>query len=316
MRAYITGCAGFVGSNMTEALLKNNFKVVGVDNLSTGKYKFIEKFLNNKNFKFYNIDLTDEKEILKTISNTDYVFHFSANADVRNGLKQPGKDLQQNTIVTSNVLEAMRKSKVKNIIFSSTGSIYGEPTIFPTPETAPFPIQTSLYGASKIAGESLITSYCYGYGFKAWIFRFVSILGENYTHGHVYDFYRSLKKDNSNLRVLGNGKQKKSYLYIKDCIEAILFSIENSKNDINILNLGTNEACTVDDSIKWICDEMKCIPKINYTGGERGWIGDSPFILLDTKKINNIGWKPKLTIEQSVRKTVQYFKKNEWLFNE
>ena len=243
------------------------------------------------------------------------MFHFSANADVRNGLKQPIKDLEQNTIVTSNILEAMRKTNIKDIIFSSTGSIYGEPEIFPTPENAPFPVQTSLYGASKIAGESLITSYCNGFGFNSWIFRFVSILGENYTHGHVYDFYKSLKKDKSKLTVLGNGKQRKSYLYIKDCIEAIIHSLEIKKENINILNLGTNEACTVNESISWICDEMKCNPSLNYTGGERGWIGDSPFILLDTKKINDTGWKPKLTIEESVRKTVQFFKKNDWLFD-
>ena len=315
MKAYITGCAGFIGSNMVQALLAKGWEVIGVDNFTTGRKEFIDKFSENNNFKFFNIDLCDQNKILDTIIGSNYVFHFSANADVRNGLKQPIKDLEQNTIVTSNILEAMRKTNIKDIIFSSTGSIYGEPEIFPTPENAPFPVQTSLYGASKIAGESLITSYCNGFGFNSWIFRFVSILGENYTHGHVYDFYKSLKKDKSKLTVLGNGKQRKSYLYIKDCIEAIIHSLEIKKENINILNLGTNEACTVNDSISWICDEMKCNPSLNYTGGERGWIGDSPFILLDTKKINDTGWKPKLTIEESVRKTVQFFKKNDWLFD-
>lgn len=315
MKAYITGCAGFIGSNMVQALLAKGWEVIGVDNFTTGRKEFIDKFSENNNFKFFNIDLCDQNKILDTIIGSNYVFHFSANADVRNGLKQPIKDLEQNTIVTSNILEAMRKTNIKDIIFSSTGSIYGEPEIFPTPENAPFPVQTSLYGASKIAGESLITSYCNGFGFNSWIFRFVSILGENYTHGHVYDFYKSLKKDKSKLTVLGNGKQRKSYLYIKDCIEAIIHSLEIKKENINILNLGTNEACTVNESISWICDEMKCNPSLNYTGGERGWIGDSPFILLDTKKINDTGWKPKLTIEESVRKTVQFFKKNDWLFD-
>ena len=315
MKAYINGCAGFIGSNMVQALLAKGWEVIGVDNFTTGRKEFIDKFSENNNFKFFNIDLCDQNKILDTIIGSNYVFHFSANADVRNGLKQPIKDLEQNTIVTSNILEAMRKTNIKDIIFSSTGSIYGEPEIFPTPENAPFPVQTSLYGASKIAGESLITSYCNGFGFNSWIFRFVSILGENYTHGHVYDFYKSLKRDKSELTVLGNGKQRKSYLYIKDCIDAIIHSLEIKKENINILNLGTNEACTVNDSISWICDEMKCNPSLNYTGGERGWIGDSPFILLDTKKINDTGWKPKLTIEESVRKTVQFFKKNDWLFD-
>ena len=171
----------------------------------------------------------------------DCIFHLAANADVRFGLDHPRKDLEQNTIATYSVLEAMRKNGTRMIAFSSTGSVYGAAPVIPTPETCPFPVQTSLYGASKLAGEGLIAAYCEGYGFTAWIFRFVSILGERYSHGHVFDFYKSLLKDSSRLRVLGNGKQRKSYLYIHDCISAILLAIEKASGPVNIFNLGADE---------------------------------------------------------------------------
>jgi UDP-glucose 4-epimerase len=233
---------------------------------------------------------------------------------VRFGTEHPERDLQQNTIGTFNVLEAMRSNGIKRIAFSSTGSVYGEAEIIPTPENAPFPQQTSLYGASKLAGEALISAYAEGFGFQAWIFRFVSILGERYSHGHVYDFYSQLMKDFTNLAVLGNGKQRKSYLYVGDCIDAIMVAIENANYKVNILNLGTNEYCEVNDSIGWISEYLKLKPVLTYTGTERGWIGDNPFIFLDTKKIRNLGWKPKYTIKEGIIKTIQYLENNKWLF--
>ena len=194
--------------------------------------------------------------------------------------------------------------------------MYGDATVIPTPENAPFPIQTSLYAASKLAGEGLIAAYCGGFGFQSWIFRFVSILGERYTHGHVFDFYGKLKQNPSRLEVLGNGKQRKSYLYIQDCIDAMLFALEKSNESVNVLNLGVNGYCEVNDSIGWICEELGVSPKLEYSGGDRGWIGDSPFIFLDTSKIQDLGWKPKLSIHDGVLKTIQYLKTNEWVFEE
>jgi UDP-glucose 4-epimerase len=245
----------------------------------------------------------------------DFVFHLAANADVRLGVEHPRKDLEQNTIATHNVLNAMRQNGIAKIAFSSSGSVYGESSTVPTPEDAPFPIQTSLYGASKSAGEGLIAAYCAGFGFQSYIFRFVSILGERYTHGHVFDFYRQLRADASRLRVLGNGRQRKSYLYVHDCIDAMLLAINRPGDPVNIFNLGTDTYCEVNDSIGWICAALGITPKVEYAGGDRGWIGDNPFVFLDTKKIRALGWNPKLTIEHSVIKTLDYLRANPWVLD-
>ena len=210
-KVIVTGCAGFIGSNLVDRLLKKNYQVLGIDNLSTGQIKFIENPLKNSNFKFIKLDLLNASKLDKLFINTDMVFHFAANADVRFGSLNPKKDLNQNTIVTSNILEAMRKRKIKKIIFCSTGSVYGEARNIPTSENENFPIQTSFYGASKLAGESLIQAYCEAYNMQAWIFRFVSILGERYIHGHVYDFCKQLFKNKKILKTIGNVYQKKSY---------------------------------------------------------------------------------------------------------
>jgi len=208
----------------------------------------------------------------------------------------------------------MRANNIFKIGFSSTGSVYGESSQIPSPENAPFPIQTSLYGSSKLSGEALITSYCEGYKFEANIFRFVGILGERYTHGHIYDFYQKLKRDPSQLEILGDGKQKKSYLYVQDCIEAMLTAEEKMIDNINIYNLGVDSYCEVMDSVKTICNELKISPKLRFTGGERGWVGDNPFIFLETSKIRSLGWTPKLSIQEGVIKTINYLRENEWVF--
>lgn len=314
MKTYIvTGCAGFIGSNLTDRLLAQGHRVIGIDNFSTGQRRFIEGALASSNFRLIEIDLLDLDSLKQAMAGGEIVFHLAANADVRFGIEHPRKDLEQNTIVTHNVLEAMRSNGIKKIVFSSTGSVYGEAAVIPTQEDAPFPIQTSLYGASKLAGEGMIAAYCEGFGFQSWIFRFVSILGERYTHGHVIDFYRKLLDNPSELLVLGDGCQKKSYLYIQDCLDAILFSIDKFKDKVNILNLGTKEYCQVNDSIGWITDHLGVKPKLKYSGGDRGWIGDNPFIFLDTAKINNAGWTPKLTIKESIIKTLEYLMQNKWI---
>jgi UDP-glucose 4-epimerase len=316
MRCFVTGCAGFIGSNLVDRLLHNGYKVFGVDNLSTGQLRFLDKANLSPNFKFYNLDLLNI-DLLKTILvDIDIVFHLAANADVRFGTNYPKKDLEQNTMVTFNVLEAMRINGVKKIVFSSTGSVYGESSLIPTPEDGPFPIQTSLYGASKVACEGLISAYSEGFGFQSWIFRFVSILGERYTHGHIFDFYLKLKENTESLYVLGNGKQRKSYLYVQDCIDAILMALKSSNNKVNIFNLGVEDYCEINDSVKWICRTLEVNPTLKYSGGDRGWIGDNPFIYLDTKKIGLLGWKPKLSIQDGVIKTLEWLKENEWVFNE
>ena len=316
MKAFVSGGAGFIGSNLVDRLLDLGHEVTVYDNLSTGLLQFLEYAKDFDRFRLVEGDLLDEETLSEAIAGHEFVFHLAANADVRFGTEHPRRDLEQNTIVTNNVLEAMRKNGISKIAFASTGSVYGDATVIPTPENAPFPIQTSLYAASKLAGEGLIAAYCGGFGFQSWIFRFVSILGERYTHGHVFDFYGKLKQNPSRLEVLGNGKQRKSYLYIQDCIDAMLFAFENSNESVNVLNLGVDGYCEVNDSIGWICEELGVSPKLEYSGGDRGWIGDSPFIFLDTSKIQDLGWKPNLSIHDGVLKTIQYLKTNEWVFEE
>jgi len=314
MLQIVTGCAGFIGSNLVDRLLSLGYRVRGIDNFSTGQSRFLDSAYKNPNFELYNIDLLDLDALKVAFLGGDFVFHIAANADVRFGTHHTRRDLEQNTIATYNVLEAMRSTGVRKIAFSSTGSVYGESPIVPTPEDGPFPIQTSLYGASKAACEGLISSYCEGFGFQSWIFRFVSILGERYTHGHIFDFYQKLKQDPSSLAVLGNGKQRKSYLYVQDCVDAMMLAFEKVDEKVNIFNLGVDGYVEVNDSIKWICQALGVAPKLEYSGGDRGWIGDNPFIFLDTKRINSLGWKPKTSIEEGVIKTVEYLRANEWVF--
>lgn len=313
MKIFVTGCAGFIGSNFVDRLLVEGYSVVGIDNFSTGRQEFLKSALGNTCFTLIQGDLLDEQLLKNAMNDCEMVFHFAANADVRFGTEHPRRDLEQNTIATYNVLEAMRANSIKRIAFSSTGSVYGEAAVIPTPEDAPFPVQTSLYGASKLAGEGLIGAYCEGFGFQSWIFRFVSILGERYTHGHVFDFYKQLKADQAQLRVLGNGKQRKSYLYIHDCIDAIQVAVEKATDKVNIFNIGVDGYCEVNDSIGWISQALGVKPRLEYSGGDRGWIGDNPFIFLDTKRIRSLGWEPKYSIREGVVKTVEFLKANKWV---
>ena len=313
MKAFVTGGAGFVGSNLTDHLIENGHEVVVFDNFSTGREQFLEKATGSGRVSVVRGDVLDAGAVLAAMRSCDVVCHIAANADVRFGLLHPRRDLEQNTMATFNVLEAMRALEIRRMIFSSTGSIYGEPSVFPTPEDAPFPIQTSLYGSSKLACEGMISAYCEGYGMQASIFRCVSILGERYTHGHVFDFVKSLRADAAKLRVLGDGKQRKSYLYIKDCVAAMLLAIERAPARVNIFNLGTDEYCEVTDSVRWIAERLGVTPRIEYAGGERGWVGDSPFIFLDCSRLRGLGWRPTLSIREGVERTVDYLQSHAWL---
>jgi UDP-glucose 4-epimerase len=318
MKAFITGAAGFVGSNLADRLLADSITVVGWDNFSTGQELFVRNALQDRNFRIIRGDNLDLEALTAAMGGCDIVFHLAANADVRFGLEHPHKDLEQNTIATFNVLEAMRANGITTIVFSSTGSVYGEADVIPTPEDASFPIQTSLYAASKLAGEALVQAYCEGYGFEGYIFRFVSVLGERYTHGHVFDFYKQLLKHPDRLHVLGDGTQRKSYLHIQDCISAILHVLElrtarDAKHHVQVYNLGTPEYCRVTDSIGWICEHLGLKPRLEFAGGDRGWIGDNPFIFLDTAKIQATGWKAKTTIRKGVIKTLNWLQVNQWV---
>ena len=256
MTTFVTGAAGFIGSNLVDRLLGDGEVVIGYDNLSTGMPEFIASASRRRNFTFVRGDLLDTRSLTEAMRRADRVVHLAANADVRFGLAQPRRDLEQNTIATFNVLEAMRSNSVREIAFSSTGSIYGEAVVVPTPEDAPFPVQTSLYGASKLASEGMIMAYAEGYGMRARIFRLVSILGRRYSHGHVIDFMKQLAKDPKRLHILGDGKQRKSYLHVDDCIEAVLLALNAGDGNIGIFNLGTVETCQVLDCVNWIVGRL------------------------------------------------------------
>ncbi len=313
MHFFVTGGAGFIGSNLADRLLRAEHVVTVYDNFSTGQERFLEQACHSSRFSLVRGDTLGLNTLTRAMRGAEFVFHLAANADVRFGTEHPRKDLEQNTIATFNVLEAMRANEVRRIAFPSTGSIYGEPDVFPTPETVPFPVQTSLYGASKLAGEALIEAYCEGFGFQGYIFRFVSILGERYTHGHVFDFYKSLRANPHELRVLGDGHQRKSYLYVQDCIDAMLLAIDKAHDKVNIFNLGADEYCEVNDSIAWITEHLGLNPSLHYTGGVRGWVGDSPFVILDCRKIHALGWAPELSIREGVIRTLTYLQANPWV---
>lgn len=317
-RACITGGAGFIGSNLADRLSAEGVEVVIVDDFRTGRREFVATALRRPGVRIVEGDVLDQAVLDDALKDCDWVFHLQANADVRHGLEHPRRDLEQNTIATSNVLEAMRANGVSRIAFASTGSVYGEPDRFPTPEDAPFPIQTSLYAASKLAGEGMIAAYAAGYGFTGLIFRFVSILGERYTHGHVFDFYCSLKRDPGHLRVLGDGRQEKSYLYIQDCLDAMLTVADRHEGEpgTHVYNLGSEETIVVDDSVAIITEQMGLSPEIEHTGGRRGWTGDSPLIQLDTTRIRRLGWEPRLTIREAAVRTLEWLADNDYAWRD
>lgn len=311
---FITGAAGFIGSNLVDRLLGDGEVVVGYDNLSTGMPEFIAAASRHRNFTLVEGDLLDTLRLTAAMRGARRVVHLAANADVRFGLNDPRKDLEQNTIATFNVLEAMRANNVREIAFSSTGSVYGEATVVPTPEDAPFPLQTSLYGASKLACEGMIAAYAEGYGMRARIFRLVSILGQRYSHGHVFDFMMQLARNQNKLHVLGDGRQRKSYLHVDDCIEAMLLALNAGDEHVAVFNLGTNEVCEVLDSIDWIVKRLRLSPQLSFSGGRQGWIGDNPLIYLDTSRIRRLGWQPKRRIREAVEHTVDWLEANRWVF--
>ncbi len=311
MRVFITGGAGFIGSNLADRLLEREYEVVVFDDFSTGQMQFVEHNLKNPLYSLVEGDVQDKADVSDAMRDCDIVFHFQANADVKGGMNNTNVDLEQNILGTHNVLEAMKINDVKNIAFASSATVYGEPEQIPTPEDIA-PVQTSLYGASKYAAEAMIQAYCEYFDMKCWIFRFVSFMGPRYSHGVIFDFLKKLKSDPSKLYILGDGSQRKSYLHVSDGIDAMLLAIDKGKEKTNIYNLGNKEWIKVTDLADIVCS-MAGIKNVAYTfeGGIRGWKGDSPFVFLDISKISSLGWNPRHSVKDTITDTVHYLLNNE-----
>lgn len=310
MKALVTGGAGFIGSHIVDRLIKGNHKVLVYDNLSTGRELFIRHHFKNPAFDFVRGDLKDERLLNEKMRGCDFVFHLAAHADVRSGLEDHFIDHEQNLQMTHNVLEAMYKNKVKNIMFSSTSSVYGDAKVHPTPESYPFE-PTSLYGATKAACESYIRAYASYYGMRSFVFRFVSFTGERYTHGIIYDVLKKLKENSGQLTLFSDGSPKKSSLYVVDGVEAIFTVIKNSRDQFNVYNIGHDEILTVSEIVDTILEYSDYTGVKKFWGGKSSnWKGDNEFVLLSTMRLKNMGWKPKHTIKEGIGRTVKFLQNN------
>uniref|UniRef100_A0A7J2TK89 NAD-dependent epimerase/dehydratase family protein n=1 Tax=Archaeoglobus fulgidus TaxID=2234 RepID=A0A7J2TK89_ARCFL len=292
----VTGGAGFIGSHLVDRLVEMD-KVIVLDNLSSGKREFL-----NENAEFFLVDLAKD-DIREYLKGVDEVWHLAANPDVRMGYEKPEEIYKNNVLATFRLLEAMRKAGVKRIIFTSTSTVYGEAKVIPTPEDYPaHPI--SIYGASKLACEALIESYCHTFDMSAYIYRFANVIGRRSTHGVIYDFIRKLRANQKELEILGNGEQNKSYIYIDDCIDAMFAGLKANEK-VNIFNIGSEDQIKVRRIAEIVCEEMGLNPVFKFTGGDRGWIGDVPVMLLSIEKLKKMGWRPKYRSEEAVRKAVR-----------
>ncbi len=305
-KALVTGGAGFIGSHVVDRLLEDGYEVTVLDNLSDGTLDNLVHLKNDKRFLFVEGDLRDPDVVSRLVKDVDAVFHLAAHAKMRVSLGDHRVDLEHNIIGTLNVLEAMAANNVHDLIFASSSAIYGEATVVPTPEEY-IGIQTSLYGAAKLASEGYAEAFVQFAPIKFWAYRFGTILGERCRRGAIWDFEHKLIKNPKELEILGDGKQSKDYLYVKDCAEGILLGYKKSSASINIFNLGLQEQTTVDELASIVIDEMGLANvKRKYTGGPRGWIGDNPVVYLQVEKIKNLGWKPKMSPKDTIRLTAKW----------
>lgn len=313
-KALVTGGCGFIGSHLIDDLLAKGYQVSNVDNMSTGFEEYVSHHKGEKNFRDERFDLKDLAKLAATMKGSDVVFHFAANADIRRGLEDTFRDLERNVLTTYNVLESMRKNDVKEIVFASSAAMYGDQTVFPTPEDAPR-TQTSFYGASKLSCETFIEAFCEAYGMRSWVFRFVSVVGERHPHGVTYDFVKKLLANPKELEIFGNGKQRKSFLYVKDCVDGFMHAYKHAPGKVNIFNIGNFDTINVNRVAEIIVEEMKLKGvKYKYTGGDRGWIGDAPVVHLSIDRLRSLGWEPKVSVEEGIRRTTRWLLANKWIY--
>ena len=301
MRYFVAGGAGFVGSHLVDSLVIRG-EVTVYDNLSSGKQEFIQPHLKREAFQFVKANLLDRDSLSRAMKGGDVVFHMAANPEVRTGRLNTELDLKQGTIATFNVLETMRSQGIRRIVFASSSTVYGETAGRPIPENYG-PLQPiSLYGASKLASEGLITAFCHLFGMQAWIFRFANVVGDRATHGVIFDFINKLKQNPEELEILGDGTQKKPYIYVRDCVDGMLYGFQHSDSQVNVFNLANRDATNVAKIGRLLVEGMGLSSvKLKYTGGNRGWPGDVPQVRLDTSRMEKLGWKPKYTSDEAVR---------------
>ena len=299
---FITGGAGFIGSHLVDRLMEENSRVTIYDNLVSGRREWIEHHLGKENFHFIQADLLNSDTLTQTMKGHEVVWHLGANTDIPAGNRITDLDLNNGTIATRNVLEAMRQNNIDKIIFASTACVYGDVPLVPLDETfGPlFPI--NLYGAAKLACEGLLTAYSHLFGIKVWMFRFGNVVGDRMGHGVIFDFIHKLKQNPEELEILGDGNQEKNFFLVEDCIDGMLFASRNSSKQYDVFNLGCNSTVKVSVIAEIVVEEMGLKDvKLKYTGGKRGWPGDAPYVMFDTTKMERLGWKAKYTSEEAVR---------------
>jgi UDP-glucose 4-epimerase len=306
MKCFVTGGAGFIGSHLVDRLIDEGNYVTVFDNLSSGRTEFIQHHFDKHAFRFIQADLLDFDTLKPAIKDHDIVFHMAANPDARRGINNTRLDLEQETISTYNVLEAMRLNGIGKIVFASSGTIYGEAPVIPLSENYGPILPISLYGAGKLASEGLISAFCHTFNMQAWIFRFVNIVGAGATHGVIFDFINKLRQNPLELEILGDGTQCKPYVYVKDCIDGMLFGLKNSHESVNVFNLGCTTTTDVTSIAKVLIEEMGLNNvEFKYTGGDRGWPGDVPQVRVDVAKINCLGWKARYSSDEAVRRAIK-----------
>ena len=306
MDCLVTGGAGFIGSAVVDRLLAEGNRVTVYDDLSTGKESFVSHHFEDLSFKFVKADVLDFERLMKEMEGHSSVWHLAANPDIRRGTESTRVDLEQNTLATYNVLEAARRKDVESVVFSSTSTIYGRAKVLPTPEDYGPCLPISLYGASKLACEGLVSAYAELYDIRGWIYRFANIIGHRSTHGILYDLVEKLNRNPAELEVLGDGNQSKSYMLVEECVDGMMFGYENAKDALSYYNLGAEDQITVRRIVEVLLEETGLEDvEIKYTGGESGWAGDVPKFLLSTKKMTDLGWAPKHSSEEAVREAAK-----------
>ncbi len=305
----LTGAAGFIGSHLADALVKEN-QVKGYDNLSSGKKELIEHLMDNDSFELVIADVLNRDRLRKEMEDSDMVFHLAANPDVRLGASDTYVHLEQNVMATYEVLEAMRECCVEEMVFTSTSTVYGETEVIPTPEDYGPLEPISLYGSSKLACEAMISAYCHSFNMRSASFRFANVVGPRSTHGVTYDFVNKLKDNPKELEILGSPPgTTKSYFYVSDCIDGMLHAVEQCNKPVEYFNLGSEDYINVKKIADTVCREMG-LEDVDYSwtggaGGGRGWKGDVKVMLLSIETIKSLGWAPKYDSTESIAKTVR-----------